>query len=528
MAAQQASASQRANAISFWEKIGYGCGDLASNLAFQVIINFLQAYYTDTLLLDPARVALIFGLVRLSDAITDPLMGGLADRTQTKWGQFRPWLLWLAIPFGVAYVLAFSIGGIEGEAKAWAAFATYFILMAAYTAINIPYGAMATAITPDPDERMSLRSWQFAMAQTGNIIVGAATMPLVGVLGAGDNVKGFQLVIAIYSSLAVALFFLCFLTTRERISASGQVAEKGSKQNNDTKRTVSVWQDIGSLFRNDQWIVLASINFFLLMAVVMRGANTFYFTKYVLVAEDMFSVYLTLAAIAAVLGSVVAGRFSGGFAKKDVYLSIGIGVSVLALITVLGLSNLIVKLPLVATVIAICAMIVGGAIAHELGRRFNRVNAFVGLFIAQAIAQFMVGFASDNLPLAALFMFVLSAFTGQVAVPVLWAMLSDCVDYGQHKTGIRNNGLVFSSVLFSLKLGVTAGGVIGGMILAWTGYAPDQEQSRLALSGILFAFAYAPGIAFLIVAAISLRLKLTEAYTRQIQTDISGRAEAVR
>jgi len=353
-----AGAIPKIEKLTIWQKLGYGTGDLASNLVFQIVINFLQAYYTDTLLLDPARIALIFGVVRLVDAITDPLMGGIADRTHTKWGQFRPWLLWLAVPFGAAYLLAFSVGGFDEPAKSWLVFGSYFLLLLVYTAINIPYGAMCTAITNDPTERMSLRSWQFVMTQIGNTIVAAATLPLVAVLGQGDDLKGFQLVVAIYSVLAVVLFLICFLSTRERISATGEIisddydAEKAAH----ARRDVSILQDLKALFKNDQWVVLAIATFLILIAVVMRGSNTFYFGKYVLEDESMVTVYLTLGGISAIVGSVVAGRYSGGFVRGDFFITAAIAVLVFVMINMLAMSGWVGHIPVTIVVNSIIAM----------------------------------------------------------------------------------------------------------------------------------------------------------------------------
>ena len=513
-------AGESSGKISLAEKIGYGCGDLASNLVFQVIINFLQAYYTDTALLDPARIALIFGVVRLTDAVTDPIMGGLADRTQTRWGQYRPWLLWLAIPFGAAYVLAFSIGGYEEPLKSWFAFGTYFLLLVVYTAINIPYGAMATVLTPDPDERMSIRSWQFAMAQTSNIVVGAATLPLVALLGGGDDLKGFQLTVCVYAAIAVALFFVCFLSTRERIMANGLPRGEGGAAMPQKPRNVSILDDLKALFRNDQWVLLAVIQFFLLIAIVMRGANTFYFAQYILNSEQLFSAYLTLAGVSAVVASLIAGRFMGGFGWRDVILSVSAGALFLAIIYALRGTGIVVVLPLKETIAAALATLAGGLLAHFLGRRLNRVQAFSAVYFVMALSLFAISLTGPDTRLVGLFVFILSAFLGQLGVPILWSMLSDCVDYGQKITGIRNNGLIFSSALFALKLGVTVGGVFGGLILSWTGYQPGVEQTELALNGILLAFSIIPGAACLLVALIGLRLKLTEGYVRDVQAEL--------
>ena len=514
--------------VTLKEKLGYGCGDLASNLVFQIIINFLMAYYTDTLLLDPARVAFVFAAVRLVDAVTDPMMGAIADRTKTKMGSFRPWILWLAVPFGVSYVLAFSGGGFTEPAKSYYAFATYFLLMLMYTAINIPYAALATAISPDPEDRMQLRSYQFAMAQTGNIIVGAATLPLVAVFGGGDDLKGFQIVIGIYSLLAIVLFIVCFFTTRERISSTGgafNASTGADAEQSDDERQVSIWADLRSLFANDQWIFLSLVNFFLLIAVVMRGGATIYFANNILKEPGVASVYLTLGAISAVVGSVVASRFVGGFKPRDAVLSAIVGLAITALILGLGFIQfngqpIIVQLTPFQILVGVIATGVGMLISHFVGRAFDRVKSFALIFGIQGLAHFAMYFSADSMPAVSLGLFTLIMFTNQVGVPIVWSMLSDCVDYGQYKTGIRNNGLVFSSALFSLKMGVMAAGYLGAMVLSRTGYNPEVEPNGVVLEGIMWNFTILPGIACLLVMFCGLRLKLTRAYVREIQAKI--------
>ena len=199
------------------EKIAYGLGDTASNIIFQTVMLFLTFFYTDIFGISPAVVGTMFLVVRIIDAITDPLMGALADKTQSRFGQYRPYLLYLALPFAFISVLAFTTPDLSPSGKIWYAFITYTLLMLAYTAINIPYSALGGVLTADPDERVSVQSYRFVFGMLGGLLVTACTLPLVSFFGQGDQAKGYQLTIAAMSVLGVLLFLLCFKGTRERV-----------------------------------------------------------------------------------------------------------------------------------------------------------------------------------------------------------------------------------------------------------------------------------------------------------------------
>jgi GPH family glycoside/pentoside/hexuronide:cation symporter len=516
------NAAPPAAKLSIWEKLGYGTGDLASNLFFQVQIIFLQVYYTDTALLDPAKVAIIFGVVRLVDAITDPLMGGIADRTHTRWGQYRPWLLWLAVPFGAAYFLAFSVGNFEGPAKFWMAFGTYFLMLLIYTAINIPYGALCTSLTADPTERMSVRAWQFVMTQFGNLIVASTVLTMVAKLGQGDDVKGYQLTIGIYSAIAVVLFLICFFSTRERISSTGEPitddydAAKAAAE----RRTVSILQDLKALFRNDQWALLALGTFLILIGVVMRSSNTVYFAQYWLGDVAAATPYLILGGISAIGGSMVGGHYSGGVSARHFAITamlVVLGFSLVYVLASFGLSEFVSRQVILVSSLAMAA---GALVTHFLGATVDRVRVFTTIFFIQGVAHGSIALVAAWSPALAIFLFTFASFLTQVGVTTLWSMLSDSVDYGQHKTGVRNNGLIFSSFLFALKLGGSAAGVIGSLVLSWTGYVAKQAQTETALMGILWCFAIIPAICYILVGIAGLKLKLTESFVRDVQTAV--------
>jgi len=508
--------------LSIWQKLGYGTGDLASNLFFQVQIIFLQNYYTDTVLLDPIQIAIIFGVVRLVDAITDPLMGGIADRTHTRWGQYRPWILWLAVPFGAAYFLAFSVGGYPDPTKFWMAFGSYFLMLLIYTAINIPYGALCTSLTAVPTERMSVRAWQFVMTQFGNLIVASTVLKLVQVLGQGNDLKGYQYTIGIYSALAVVLFLVCFFSTRERISASGEIitedfdAEKAAH----TRRDVSIWQDLKALFRNDQWALLALGTFLILIGVVMRSSNTIYFAEYWLNDRSAATPYLILGGLSAIGGSMIGGHYIGGVKAR--YFGITALLTLLGLMLIYGLASVGLSdfMPRDIVIVGVLAMAAGSWLTHLLGASIDRVRVFTTIFFVQGIAHGSLVFVAMRSPLAAIFLFTFASFLTQVGVTTLWSMLSDSVDYGQHKTGVRNNGLIFSSFLFALKLGGSAAGVIGSLVLSYTGYVASQAQTEFALQGILWCFAVIPAICYILVGIAGLKLRLTVEYVQQLQAEV--------
>jgi GPH family glycoside/pentoside/hexuronide:cation symporter len=510
--------------LSIWRKLGYGSGDLASNLFFQVQIIFLQNYYTDTAGINPVDIAIIFGVVRLVDAITDPLMGGIADRTHTRWGQYRPWLLWLAVPFGAAYFLAFSIGGYPEPAKFWMAFGTYFVMLLVYTAINIPYGALCTSLTPDPKERMSVRAWQFVMTQFGNLIVASTVLKLVEVLGRGDDLAGYQYTIGIYSALAVVLFLICFFSTREVISSTGEVITEGfdGAKAAHARRQVPIWQDLKALFRNDQWALLALGTFLILVGIVLRSSNTIYFAEHWLNDRSASTPFLMFGGLSAIAGSMIGGHYTGGVAARNFGITAFLTFLGFLLIYVLASLGLSEFMPLDIAVIGIIAMAAGAWLTHLLGKSVDRVRVFTTIFFVQGIAHGSIVLVMGMSPLAAIFLFTFASFLTQVGVTTLWSMLSDSTDYGQHKTGVRNNGLIFSSFLFALKLGGSAAGVIGSLILSYTGYVAGAAQTEFALQGILWCFVILPAICYILVGIAGLKLKLTVEFVEKLQAEVQS------
>ena len=437
------------------EKIAYGLGDTASNIIFQTVMMFLLMYYTDVVGIPPAIVGTIFLVVRIFDAVTDPLMGALADRTKTKWGQFRPYLLWLALPFGVISVLAFTTFDFSENGKIAYAFFSYTLLMIAYTAINIPYSALGGVLTDDPTERVSVQSYRFVFGMFGGLLVAAFTLPLVDYFGAGDTAKGYQYTMVAMSLLGCVLFLLCFMGTKERVSPP------------PTQRS-TIKQDFQALWQNDQWRILCLAGLLLLSGQVLRGTLAIYYVKYFLERADLITQFMTLGMVGSILG---------------------------------------------------CAL------SQYVAKRICKIKAYIGLQTIAACLCILSYFVSSEQIALSFTMFFLWSFFLQMATPLLWAKMTDTIDYGHWKTGIRITGMIYSAIVFFIKLGVAIGGALAGWLLAYYDYQADVVQSDVTKQGILLAFTVFPAIGSLLVAWIMRWYVLDDKKIKQIHYELQNKLD---
>ncbi len=256
-----------AGKLSLKEKIGYSVGDTASNLFFQTFIFFLLYFYTDVFDIPAASVATIFLIGRIWDAVNDPLMGMIADRTESRWGKFRPYLLYGALPFGILGFIMFITPNFSTQGKIIYAFVTYNLMMMMYTVINVPYSALMGVISPNSQERTVVSSFRFVAAFVGQFIVQFAVLRLVSVFGKGNEVKGWEGAMAVIAGLSVLLWLVAFSTTKERV--------RPVKEQKNPLR-----QDLSDLFKNVPWLLIGSATIFQLLFNVIRGGSIVYYFKY--------------------------------------------------------------------------------------------------------------------------------------------------------------------------------------------------------------------------------------------------------
>jgi GPH family glycoside/pentoside/hexuronide:cation symporter len=276
--------------LSLKEKVGYACGDVASNFYWRVFDVFLFIFYTDVFGLHPAAVGTMMLVTRLIDAFSDPLMGALADRTQTKFGKFRPYLLWGIIPIAAAGVLTFTVPDLDDSGKLMWAYATYIFMMLAYTFINVPYGALLGVVTGNSQDRTTLTSFRFIGAFSGGSLVAYLTPKLVTYFGQGDEAFGWQLTMGLYGCVAAILFLITFLSTKERIAPPKE-------------QKTPILQDIKDLTQNKPWVILFSLALIIMMTISLRGSTgTFYF-KYFVEREDLIGSFSFAYMIALAVGA---------------------------------------------------------------------------------------------------------------------------------------------------------------------------------------------------------------------------------
>ncbi len=299
-AAEVEAPTNSGHKLTIGEKLGYGLGDTASHFVWDMVGFWLLVFYTDVLGITPAAAGTIMLIARIWDMVTDPIMGVISDRTETRWGKFRPYIRWMAVPYALCAIAAFLTPDFSDAGKAIYAGATYMLLMTVFTAINLPYSSLAGVMTADSGERTSLNQYRFACAFIGQLIVSGLALTLVKVLGDTDPALGYQLTMVIFGVVSVILFTITFRTTKERVHPPRD-------QQSDLK------QDVKNLFQTRPWVVLFLVGICSFTLFAMQNSVTaYYFQYYILDGEQaqLFNVVGTLALIAAIpLAKPLAGRF---------------------------------------------------------------------------------------------------------------------------------------------------------------------------------------------------------------------------
>ena len=304
-------------ALTLREKAGYGLGDFGFNLYWANISAFLLIFYTDVMGLAAAAVGTMMLVTKLVDAITDPLMGALADRTRSRWGRFRPYLLFGAIPMAVTGVLTWTVPDLDPNGRLLWAYATFTLMMLAYTVLSMPYSALSGVMTNDTQQRTTLISFRFIAAFAGTTVVNWLTLDLVEWLGRGDEALGWQLTLGMYGVIAAATFATVFLTTRERITPPPQ-------------QRSAVKQDIVDLLNNRPWLVLFVLALVIMVTIVMRSGSLVYFLKYYVGRPELTGTFLGVYSVALAVGAASTPLLTRFMDKRSLLMWLMAGVGVLS------------------------------------------------------------------------------------------------------------------------------------------------------------------------------------------------------
>ena len=481
--------------LSIKEKIGYSVGDASANFVFQTMLIFQLSFYTDTFGITAAAAGTLFLVVRVWDAIFDPLMGVVADRTNTRWGKFRPWVLWMAVPFGLMFWLTFTTPDFGPSGKLVYAYVTYTLLMMVYSANNLPYSALNGVMTGNVDERTSLSSYRFIAAMGAAFVVQGLTLPLVDKFGQGNNAKGWQVTIGIFSILSVIFFVITFLSARERIVP-------------DPRQKTSIRQDFADLFKNGPWLTMFLLTLFLFITLAMRGGTMAYYFNYYVDKNQLFEFLQGCG-----LGAAVSGDASWWKSALNAFGLILAGDRSNAASVGFSLFNMSSQF----------MNIVGVLFSTWLAMRFGKKAVFVvGLFFTAVFSGLFILLPPTAIGLT-FFLQILMSLAYGPTIPLLWAMMGDVADHSEWKTSRRATGIVFAGLVFALKAGLGFGGAIGGWLLDAYGYVPNVEQTATALTGIRLTASVYPAIVFLVGVACLFFYPITKELSLRIQNELAER-----
>jgi len=461
----------------FREKFSYGFGNLASCLYWQTFMLYLTIFYTDVFGIGAAAAGTMIGLSRGTDAFFDPVMGMLADRTRSRWGKFRPFLLWFCVPMAVMGVLTFTVPGLGSSGKLVWAYVTYNALMLIYTAINIPYIALLGVISPRPGDRTTLSSIQFVGAFAGGMIVSATLLPMArvgGWLGARTVERGWQLAFALYGAAAVLFFLTTFLNTRERVTPPR------------AQRT-SVLRDLGDLLTNGPWLIVLGTTIAFVLSGALRSSVTAYYFKYY-VGPRSLTLPLFLPASAA-------------------------GTQTWAWESLVSVFNTSTQLASLAGVIMIPFF------ARITGRKAAVVILMV-IGIASVGSFYFLG--PGQLPLI-YGLNILGALTGGPLTALLWTFYADTADYAEWKRGRRATGLIFSASIFSQKQGWAIGAWVALAMMQALGFVANTAQTPRSLHGLVLLMSALPAAFAVLALVFVLFYPLSEARMAQIASDLRER-----
>lgn len=446
--------------ISLFEKIAYGGGDLASNLILVLSSTFVTFFYTDALGLNAAIICMIMMVSRIFDGISDIIMGFIVDKTKSKYGKARPWLLWLSIPIAISLILMFTVPNTGDFGKYVYIAITYnLVTTVLYTGINIPYGALTSLMSRDQDQRMIINIFRMTMAQMGSLIINAVTLPIVNSFGGSANQKSWIIASVLYGILALALFLLCFFKTKERVKVVDEI---------NKEEKMSFLQSAKLCLKNDQWLVLVVFWIVMAFGLSMSMSVGTYYAKYILGNENYSGFLMAIATLPVIIFMPLLPPVIRKLGKCKVSIIGGF-------ISVSGYALMAIN-PTNMTWLMICNVIKG-----------------IGT----------------------------SATTGTI-----FAMIADTIEYGQWKTGVRIEGMLYSSTTFGAKIGAGVGGAIAMAVLGAVGYnGLLAVQGEAVLTALKSLYIYVPIVFSLAMPLLLIAFYKLDKIYPQVMADLKEREE---
>lgn len=473
------STSQKLSVI---EKVGYSLGDLAANLVFQTLVTYLAYFYTDIYGLktnDASAIILTVGLIAAFGF--NPIIGALADRTISRWGKFRPWILFTAIPLGVIALVAFSTPHFAYKGKVIYAIVTYTLLLLLYASNNLPYSALSGVITGDMKERNSMSAYRFVAVMFAQFFVQVFMLPIIISAGGGDKAVGIEKVMTWLAIIGSLMLLITFLTTKERIVPKPE-----------QKSTIK--DDVRDLSKNKPWIIMLVLTTLVFITLAMKGGGYVYY----------FENYVNKESLTSFISPVLQGfkKIGMNFFGEDP-VSAG-----------LGLFN----------AGGIIFMIVGITLSKRLADKYGKRDVFgFALFISTLFILAFYFFPPQSVGL----MFasqILHGFSYGITIPLLWAMIADVADYSEWKNNRRATAIIFSAMMVGLKGGLSIGSALLTRLLGLFNYVPNTTvQTESAIHGTKMLVSLFPSIPFLIGAALLFFYEINKAKEVQIESDLKQR-----
>jgi Na+/melibiose symporter-like transporter len=475
--------------VSVFEKIGYSLGDLAANLVFQTLITYLAYFYTDIYGLKSTDASIIMLSVGLTAAfIFNPLVGILADRTISKWGKFRPWILHTSIPLGIVALLAFSTPNFAYKGKLIYAAVTYTLLLMLYASSNLPYSALSGVLTGDMGERNSISSYRFVAVMFAQFFVQVFMLPIIIYAGHGDKAAGIETVMTWMAIVGTIMLLITFFSTRERIVPT---AEQKS----------SIKDDLSDLMKNRPWIIMLILTILLFITLAMKGGSyVFYFNNYV-----------DKVALASFINPVISALSAVGinfFGSDPVAAGFGL-----------------------FNAGGIIFMLVGISFSKKLADKYGKRDVFkYGILVATLFILLFIFFKPENV----LLMFgsqILHGFSYGITIPILWAMIADVADYSEMKTNRRATAIIFSAMMVGLKTGLAIGGALVSSILGLYGYIAKESavagqeiiQPASVAEGSRLLVSIYPSIPFLIGVGLLFFYVIDKKMEVKIEAELKAR-----